>query len=202
MNELANAVNAKLDGVASPSIPVNTNPSTVGNRKVGDTVKINGIYKASNSTQKLNPARDTGKITKIISGALNPYLLDNGNLGWTNDGCIISGSSSTSSNSSSNNSKKSVTDIANEVIAGKWGNGAERQTKLQSAGYDYTEVQNMVNAILTGKKSTVSNKKSIDEIAREVIAGKWGNGSERFKKLDAAGYDSSAVQKRVNQLLK
>lgn len=45
-------------------------------------------------------------------------------------------------------------------------------------------------------------KKSVDTIAREVIRGNWGNGDERKKKLTAAGYDYSAVQKRVNELLK
>ena len=45
-------------------------------------------------------------------------------------------------------------------------------------------------------------KKSVDEIAREVIRGKWGNGAERKKKLTAAGYDYSVIQKRVNELLK
>ncbi len=45
-------------------------------------------------------------------------------------------------------------------------------------------------------------KKSIDAIAREVIRGDWGNGDERKKKLTAAGYDYSAVQKKVNELLK
>ena len=47
-----------------------------------------------------------------------------------------------------------------------------------------------------------STKKSIDAIAREVIRGDWGNGDERRQKLTAAGYDYSAVQKRVNELLK
>lgn len=45
-------------------------------------------------------------------------------------------------------------------------------------------------------------KKSVDTIAREVIHGDWGNGDERKKKLTASGYDYSAVQKRVNELLK
>ncbi len=45
-------------------------------------------------------------------------------------------------------------------------------------------------------------KKSIDAIAREVIRGDWGNGDERKQKLTAAGYDYSAVQKKVNELLR
>lgn len=47
-----------------------------------------------------------------------------------------------------------------------------------------------------------SLKKSIDTVAKEVIAGKWGNGDERKKKLTAAGYDYDAVQKQVNEMLK
>lgn len=47
-----------------------------------------------------------------------------------------------------------------------------------------------------------STKKSIDAIAREVIRGDWGNGDARRQKLTAAGYDYSAVQKKVNELLK
>lgn len=45
-------------------------------------------------------------------------------------------------------------------------------------------------------------RKSIDELAKEVIAGKWGNGISRKLRLTAAGYDYSAIQKRVNTLLK
>lgn len=44
--------------------------------------------------------------------------------------------------------------------------------------------------------------KSIDEVARDVIAGKYGNDPERSKKLKAEGYDAKAVQARVNELLK
>ena len=43
--------------------------------------------------------------------------------------------------------------------------------------------------------------KTIDELAREVISKKWGNGEERKRRLTNAGYDYYAVQKRVNQLL-
>lgn len=45
-------------------------------------------------------------------------------------------------------------------------------------------------------------KKSIEELAREVIAGKWGNGDERKKRLTEAGYNYADVQKRVNEILK
>ena len=44
-------------------------------------------------------------------------------------------------------------------------------------------------------------KKSVEEVAREVIKGKWGNGSDRIARLKKAGYDPVAVQNRVNALL-
>lgn len=51
-------------------------------------------------------------------------------------------------------------------------------------------------------KATVpTTKKSVEEVAKEVIAGKWGNGATRKQRLKAAGYDYSAVQKKVNELL-
>lgn len=43
---------------------------------------------------------------------------------------------------------KSLNDIAKEVIDGKWGNGAERKRKLTQAGYNYTEVQAIVNKLV------------------------------------------------------
>ena len=43
--------------------------------------------------------------------------------------------------------------------------------------------------------------KSTDELAREVIAGKWGNGSERTEKLRKSGHDPSLIQRKVNKIL-
>lgn len=45
-------------------------------------------------------------------------------------------------------------------------------------------------------------KKSNTDIAKEVLQGKWGNGDERRKKLEAAGYNYSAIQAEVNRLCK
>lgn len=44
--------------------------------------------------------------------------------------------------------EKSNTEIAYEVIYGKWGNGAERKKKLTAAGYNYKIVQAIVNDLL------------------------------------------------------
>lgn len=55
-----------------------------------------------------------------------------------------------------------------------------------------------VAVVVKGNQST----KSLDEIAKEVIALKWGTGIERKQRLKAAGYNPEEVQKRVNELLK
>lgn len=106
---------------------------------------------------------------------------------------------------------KSVDEVAQEVLQGKWGNGADRKARLIAAGYDYTAVQNKVNA-LCGKKEPIKavkspvaaapKKKSNTDIAKEVIQGKWGNGAIRKQKLKKAGYNPSVIQALVNKLLK
>ena len=50
-------------------------------------------------------------------------------------------------------------------------------------------------------KQVYPAKKSVDEVAREVVQGKWGNGAERKKRLTDAGYDYNEVQKKVNLIL-
>ena len=50
-------------------------------------------------------------------------------------------------------------------------------------------------------KQVYPAKKSVNEVAREVIQGKWSNGAERKKRLTDAGYDYNEVQKKVNQMI-
>ena len=89
--------------------------------------------------------------------------------------------------------KKTNSEIAKEVIAGKWGNGGDRITKLKAAGYDPNAIQAEVN------KQMGIGKKTVNQIAREVIQGKWGNGQDRINRLKKAGYDPAAVQAEVNR---
>lgn len=70
--------------------------------------------------------------------------------------------------------------------------------KLKAAGYDTYITTNSGTAVSVDTKP----QKTVDELAREVINGKWGNGTDRKNRLTAAGYDYSAIQKRVNELLK
>lgn len=97
-------------------------------------------------------------------------------------------------------SKKSNDLIADEVIGGLWGDGFERTKKLRNAGYDPNVIQRLVNMKLE-KKNQLGQKKTVGQIASEVIDNKWGNGAERVKSLTRAGYDPVAVQKEVNRLL-
>jgi hypothetical protein len=94
--------------------------------------------------------------------------------------------------------RKTVEQIAREVIAGKWSVGLIRKIWLKAEGYDPDEVQKVVNQILAPAKP----RKTVDQIAREVIAGKWGSGTARKSALIAAGYDYKLVQTKVNNILK
>ena len=96
--------------------------------------------------------------------------------------------------------KKSVQEVAKEVYAGEWGNNPARKEALEKAGYNYQEVQDAVNALVNG--STPTPSKSVQDVAREVINGDWGNNPDRQKKLEAAGYNYQEVQNAVNAILK
>lgn len=89
---------------------------------------------------------------------------------------------------------KTIEELANEVIAGKYGVGEVRKKAL---GSQYAEVQAKVNEIL----STKNKKKSNEEVAKEVLQGKWGNGADRKKKLTKAGYDYNTIQSLVNKMM-
>lgn len=90
--------------------------------------------------------------------------------------------------------RKSVETVAREVIAGQWGNGDDRMTRLKQAGYDAQAVQNRVNALLG--VSTPSANVDLNALADSVIRGEYGNGAERQRRL---GSNYAAVQAIVNR---
>lgn len=168
--------NAGLNGYSSGS-GGSTKPTTPS-KSVDEVAKEVIAGKWGNGTDRKNKLTEAGYDYNAVQNRVNEMLGQSG---------------------SSSSNKKSVDEVAKEVIRGDWGNGNDRKNKLEAAGYNYSEVQNKVNELL-GSSST-SNKKSIDEIAKEVIRGDWGNGQDRKNRLTAAGYDYNAVQKRVNELL-
>lgn len=94
------------------------------------------------------------------------------------------------------------------AVRGQTGKGVFTITKVQDgwgklksgAGWIYLKNPDYVTIGKTVREKQPP-KKSAEEIAREVIRGDWGNGSERKSRLTKAGYDYNAVQKKVNELL-
>lgn len=66
------------------------------------------------------------------------------------------------------NTKKTVQELAKEVIAGLWGTGDERIKNLTEAGYNYTDIQNQVNNLLGVKTMATTNAQKILNAAREM----------------------------------
>lgn len=106
--------------------------------------------------------------------------------------------------------KKSVDEVAQEVLKGLWGNGEDRKKRLIAEGYNYNEVQAKVNELLNKKpsatptpKPTPKPTKSLEAWAKEVIAGKHGTGhANREASLKKAGctYKYEEVRAKVNEL--
>lgn len=149
-----------------------------------------GVYIGDGKVVECTPAWDNCvQITQL--GSATAYKTRK----WTKHGKLpwITYASTTTAQPAA---KKTVDELAKEVIAGKWGNGADRKAKLKAAGYDYDAVQAAVNKALSGKKSVTA------ALVQEVLDGKWGVQPEREKKLKAAGYDYAEVQAAVNKALK
>ena len=81
--------------------------------KIGDIVSINGVYVSSTDGNKLIPSITRGTITRIVEGAKNPYLLDDGNIGWVNDDCIVQDTTKYLKNDKYNG--VSIVDALNEI---------------------------------------------------------------------------------------
>lgn len=94
---------------------------------------------------------------------------------------------------------KSVDEIAGEVLAGKWGSGDERKNRLEEAGYDYDDVQLVVNRRI-GRGAPQAHKSTLREIAQQVAAGHYGEMPEQKRLLEAQGWHYASVQAEVNQL--
>lgn len=86
---------------------------------------------------------------------------------------------------------KDVKTIAREVIAGTWGTGDERKKSLEKAGYNYSEVQKMVNQILNGNAVVTTNKVQDEnqKISKKVTA---TCAAKKFDKSLAGTYKTTA----------
>lgn len=152
LGELASTVTAKLGGNETPSTP---QPNTLYRVQVGAySVK-------ANADAQLKKVKNAGFTDAFITQVGNMYKVQVG--------------------------AYSVKSNADNMLA-----------KVKSKGFDafITTVSG------TPVSSTSTPKKSVTEVAKEVLAGKWGNGEDRKKRLKEAGYNYSEVQAKVNELCK
>ena len=88
---------------------------------------------------------------------------------------------------------------------GAYGNGEERKKNLEAAGYDYYEVQRIIDTLYYGKGQTNTQPPVVGPLDPRIEAavddiwfyGKYGNGETRKKNLEAEGLDYNTVQKRL-----
>lgn len=77
-------------------------------------------------------------------------------------------------------------------------NADAQLSRVKAAGFSDAFISTVGGGTVVATAPTL---KSVEEVAREVIQGKWGNGNDRKKALTEAGYDYAAVQAKVNALL-
>ena len=135
--------------------------------------KLNQLIRISNAT---DVSIFNANIDKIAKGILN---------------CFGIGASAGAEVKPTTSTKKNIEEIAREVIAGKWGNGSDRQNRLTAARYDYNLVQAKVNklcGVSGASKPTTTTKKTNAQIAQEIYNGTcsdsrwsdWGNEGKSF----------------------
>ena len=119
---------------------------------VNDIVKIDGVYESSTSKNKLTPLITEGKITRIIENAINPYLLEIGKIGWTNEENIIS-VLKTKYLSNKNYKGFSIVDALNQINVDSSFDNRSRLAKINEIkNYKGTSIQNtnMLNLLKQG----------------------------------------------------
>lgn len=64
---------------------------------------------------------------------------------------------------------KTNQELAQEIIAGKWGNGLERRQRLEQAGYNYNDVQSIVNAIMANRPTLPAEPEPEPKPERNIL---------------------------------
>ena len=193
VNYICDRVNALINGgaVATPTAPTTSEPT--GNKYVVNTVLFGYICAANavtDTNRRCTVKPGTYYVYNATSDAINVTMNPNAPGAWV----------AKKMNVATPAASTSITEVANDVIRGEWGNGSDRINRLKAAGYDPSAVQDAVNSILNGN-TPAAPAKSVEAIAKEVIQGKWGNGVDRKQRLAAAGYNYDQVQAAVNKLV-
>ena len=87
-----------------------------------------------------------------------------------------------------------VVDNKITVIEGNYGGAVKRRKIAVNGRY--------IRGFGVVRYDSPTAGKSAETVAKEVIAGKWGNGADRKKRLEKAGYNYTVIQAKVNGLLK
>ena len=151
---------------------------------------------AENGTAYGEEGDQTGNESHICAYYDYPW---DGILHWKGDGETLGGNVEENTNSDTSTPTDDVDSLARAVIRGEYGVGNERKAAL---GDRYDEVQARVNAILNGTADTDTSSENdvdIEQLAKDVIRGNYGNGKARKSALGDL-YDR--VQQRVNEILK
>lgn len=111
-------------------------PTTDTKYHIGDEVNYNTIYVSSTSDEGLNPTHASGRITRVIPGARNPYLIGE-DTGWINDDCIVDSEETDDASSSTTYTVQSGDCLS--VIGEKLGVDWHRIAEVNDiSGPDYT----------------------------------------------------------------
>ena len=78
--------------------------------------------------------------------------------------------------------QKTNYDIACEVLDGKWGNGLERKERIESAGYSYSAVQSIVNALVNDRNREAAQGNFEKFLTVEIDLDEYDGLNLKFKK--------------------
>src|SRR5699024_3688793 len=173
-------INGKTSTTSKPSTskPSTSKPSSSSSSRIDKLVKETLAGKHGNgASRKKSLGKDYQAVMDVINGKTS-----------------TTSKPSTSKPSTSGSSR--IDKLVKETLAGKHGNGEARKKSL---GKDYQAVMDVINGKKTTSKKTStssSDKKTIDRLVKETLAGKHGNGEARKKSL---GKYYNAVQKEINK---
>lgn len=139
---------------------------------VAQDLSANGMYNACKSRGYINTMPDVAGVLVFMSGHVGVYI---------GNGEVVEAM----------NANRGV---VKTKLAGR---GWQRWGKCPFITYTSAAASNSASC-----GASTTTKKTIEEVAKEVIAGKYGNEPERSKKLKAEGYNPEEVQAKVNELLK
>lgn len=156
MPELAQLVNERL-GTPTPA------PTPSSEYSAGQEIQLNNANLYSSATSSRRAAVKSGTYFlwsgEVVNGRIrittSPEKAGvNGQVtGWVNTSDLVTVSAPPSApvEPAPAPALKSNEEIADEVIKGLWGNGADRKARLEAAGYNYAEVQSIVDRKLAPK---------------------------------------------------